>query len=258
VGDADVRPMGPRRWSLVIDRALVPHTPQWNGAVALALARVMIPAGAAGEAAARLSEIAAAELLLPMRFFRPRALRTDLTMDGVRELAMHFVAPIRLTVRQWLESGTWYGLAMLWREVSGEVRLRWRAASPGVRFPTTVALGAPAESVWSPKSRLYSTLRTGRPHHGVEEVRVGPGAIWWFTRFGVVRDDWGRSPGPALRERSWPLSLWPADRGTVRGWEPRGSCSRATTRRERSGPRRRLPKGRKRRSLPCSKRFTLC
>jgi hypothetical protein len=196
VGDADVRPMGPRRWSLVIDRALVPHTPQWNGAVALALARVMIPAGAAGEAAARLSEIAAAELLLPMRFFRPRALRTDLTMDGVRELAMHFVAPIRLTVRQWLESGTWYGLAMLWREVSGEVRLRWRAASPGVRFPTTVALGAPAESVWSPKSRLYSTLRTGRPHHGVEEVRVGPGAIWWFTRFGVVRDDWGRSPGP--------------------------------------------------------------
>ncbi len=172
-----------------------PHTPQWNGAVAMALARTLLPPGVPGTAADALAEIGAAELLLPMHVFGPIAARTDLTMDGVRDLAMRFAAPIRLTVRQWLRTGTWRGCALLWRDDAGTLRLQWRAASAGVRLPPTVVIGAAAYAVWTDGSRLYLTHRTGRPHHGVEEVRTGSGLVWWFTRFGVVRDGAGAAAG---------------------------------------------------------------
>ncbi len=175
-----------------------PHTPQWNGAVAIALARFLLPPGVPGPAADALAEIGAAELLLPMHVFRPIAARTDLTMDGVRDLAMRFAAPIRLTVRQWLRTGAWRGCALFWRNEGGTLRLRWRAASAGIRLPRTVVIGAPADAVWTGRSRLYLTHRTGRPHHGVEEVRTGTGSVWWFTRFGVVRD----GAGPAAERSS--------------------------------------------------------
>jgi hypothetical protein len=168
-----------------------PHTPQWNGVVAIALARTLLPPGAGAGAAERLAELAAAEFLLPMHAFRRVAKRTDLTLDGVRDLAMRFAAPIRLTVRQWLQVGTWRGFALLWREEQGVLRLRWRAASPDARFPRTATVGVAADVLWSSGSRLYATHRTGRPHHGVEEVRTDSGLAWWFTRFGVVRDDGG-------------------------------------------------------------------
>ncbi len=174
-----------------------PHTPQWNGAVAIALARALLPPGVSGPAADTLAEVGAAELLLPMHLFRPIAARTDLTMDGVRGLAMRFAAPIRLTVRQWLRTGMWRGCALLWRSEGGTLRLRWRAASAGMRFPRTMALGAPADAVWAGESRLYPTHRTGRPHHGVEEVLTGAGSVWWFTRFGAVRDDEGTARSSA-------------------------------------------------------------
>lgn len=173
----------------------LPHTPQWNGAVAIALARTFLPSGVSGAAGDALAEIGAAELLLPMRAFRPIADRTDLTMDGVRVLAMRFAAPIRLTVRQWLRAGTWRGYALLWRYEGGTFRLRWQAASPGIRLPRTAVIGAPAEAVWADALRLHLTHRTGRSHHGVEEVRTGAGRAWWFTRFGVVRDDAGAGSG---------------------------------------------------------------
>lgn len=185
-----------RRWVLTLDPRLPPHTPQWNGAFALALARTLLPAGVAGPAADALAEVAAAELLLPMHAFRPAAARTDLTMDGVRDLAMRFAAPVRLTVRQWLRAGTWRGLALLWREENGVLRLRWRAASRGAGLPPAAALGAPADALWRDPTRLYATYRTGRPHHGVEEVRAGAGPAWWFTRFGVVRDEAAGSSPP--------------------------------------------------------------
>ena len=175
---------GRPRWTLTVDAAIPPHTPQWNGAVALALGRALLPPGAADET---LAEIGAAEILLPARPFRSAAARTDLTMDGLRELAMRFSAPIRLTLRQWLLTGTWRGYALLWREEGGAPVLRWRAASPSERFPASASIGAPAERVFPPQSRFHATLRTGRAHHGVEEVRTGAGPAWWFTRFGVVR-----------------------------------------------------------------------
>ncbi len=178
---------------LAVDRRLPPHTPQWNGLVALALARTLLPPGVTGAGSDELAEIGAAELLLPARAFRPLAARTDLTMDGLRELAHRFSAPIRLTVRQWLLTGTWAGFALLWREEASGVRLRWRAASPGVRYPASLGVGARAEAVWRETARLRATLLTGRPHHGVEEVRAQAGAAWWFTRFGLVREDGGRA-----------------------------------------------------------------
>jgi len=161
----------------------------------MALARTFLPPGVAGAAADALAEVGAAELLLPMHIFRPIAARTDLTMDGLRDLAVRFAAPIRLTVRQWLRTGTWRGFALLWREEDRSLRLRWRAASPGAQLPPTAVIGAPAEAVWGDGSRLYLTYRTGRPHHGVEEVRTGTGSAWWFTRFGAVRDDSAASLG---------------------------------------------------------------
>jgi hypothetical protein len=176
---------------LTVDAAIPPHTPQWNGAVALALGRTLVPPGAA--AAADLAEVGAAEILMPMRPFRIAAARTDLTMDGLRDLAVTFSAPIRLTLRQWLLTGTWRGYALLWEEEDGAPVLRWRAASPAERFPKSTAIGAPADRLWLPESRFYATLRTGRPHHGVEEVRTGGGPAWWFTRFGIVRGGADRS-----------------------------------------------------------------
>ena len=178
---------------IAVDRGLPPHTPEWNGCVAMTLARLLLPPAASGAGADELVEIAAAELLLPARAFRPIAGRTDLTMDGLRDLAHRFSAPIRLTVRQWLLTGTWVGFALLWREEASGVRLRWRAASPGTRYPPCLTLGARAEAVWQETARLCATLRTGRPHHGVEEVRAPAGAAWWFTRFGLVREDGGRA-----------------------------------------------------------------
>lgn len=178
-----------RRCILILDPRLPPHTPQWNGAMALALAQTFLPSGADASAARELVEIGAAELLLPMHAFRAAASRTDLTMDGLRDLAVRFAAPIRLTVRQWLRTGAWRGFALLWREEAGTLRLRWRASSPEARLPRSAAYGAPADALWSRGSRLYETYRTGRPHHGVEEVRTGADTAWWFTRFGVVRDD---------------------------------------------------------------------
>ncbi|HEX9246936.1 MAG TPA: hypothetical protein VGA35_12305 [bacterium] len=173
---------------LAVDRRIPPRTPQWNGLVALTLARTLLPSGSGGEGADDLIEIGAAELLLPARVFTPVAARTDLTMDGLRDLALRFAAPIRLTVRQWLLTRTWTGFALLWRPDGGGLRLGWRAASPGLQFPAPAAIGAPAGAIWSAQSRLHATVRTGRPHHGVEEVQSGAGAAWWFTRFGVVRD----------------------------------------------------------------------
>jgi hypothetical protein len=185
---------GGRRTLVLIDRRLPPHTPQWNGAVALGLGETLVPDGAAEALRPMLAEAAAAELLLPMAVFRPAASRTDLTADGVRELAVRFAAPLRLTARQWLASGLWRGFALLWREEAGAVRLLWRAASPG-RIPAVLALGVDAATVWAPESRLFATQRTGRPHHGVEEVRLGGETAWWFVRFAPVRG-W---PDPADR-----------------------------------------------------------
>ena len=178
---------------IAVDRRLPPRTPEWNGRVALILARRLLPPSASGAGADELAEIGAAELLLPARAFRPIAGRTDLTMDGLRDLAHRFSAPIRLTVRQWLLTGTWVGFALLWREEASGVRLRWRAASPGTRYLPCLTLGARAEAVWQETARLCATLRTGRPHHGVEEVRAPAGGAWWFTRFGLVREDGGRA-----------------------------------------------------------------
>jgi hypothetical protein len=178
---------------LAVDRRIPPRTPQWNGLVAVTLARTLLPSGSRGEREDDLTEIGAAELLLPARVFAPVASRTDLTMDGLRDLALRFAAPIRLTVRQWLLTRTWTGFALLWRPDGGGLRLGWRAASPGLRFPAPAVIGAPPDALWSAQSRLHATVRTGRPHHGVEEVRTGAGAAWWFTRFGIVRDVAGRS-----------------------------------------------------------------
>lgn len=187
------------RLLIVVDRGLPPHTPQWNGAVAVGLGETLVPPGAAGEARRALIEAAAAELLLPMAAFRPVAARTDLTVDGLRDLAARFGAPLRLTARQWLASGLWHGFALLWREEAGTLRLRWRAGSPG-RLPAAPALGADAAAVWAPGSRLFATHRTGRPHHGVEEVRLGAETAWWFARFAAVRDpaDGRRIPARAV------------------------------------------------------------
>jgi hypothetical protein len=190
------------RWAVVqeagrrivlVDRTIPPRTPQWNGSIAMALAHTLLTpeAHARGPAAARLAEVAAAEILLPARVFSPIARRTDLTMDGLRELAFRFSAPIRLTVLQWLLSGLWEGFALLWRREAEMLRLRWRAASPGLRFPASAAIGASAAELWFSRGRLDETLRTGRPHHGVEQVRTAAGSPphWWFTRFGEVRDE---------------------------------------------------------------------
>jgi hypothetical protein len=186
-----------RRGRVVIhvDRRLPPHTPQWNGAVALGLGDTLVPGRLAGEARNALAEAAAAELLLPMAVFRPLARRTDLTADGLRDLAAHFAAPLRLAARQWLSSGLWYGFALLWREEHGTLRLAWRAASGG-RFPPALRLGADAAGVWASGSRLFATYDTRRPHHGVEEVRTGAGTAWWFTRFAAVRERAGVDPVP--------------------------------------------------------------
>ena len=199
------RPVG-ARWTVVeeagrrvllMDRAIPPRTPQWNGSIALALAHTLLAPGAhgRGSAGARLAEIAAAEMLLPGRVFWPIARRTDLTMDGLRDLAFRFSAPIRLTVLQWLLSGVWEGFALLWRREEDALRLRWRAASPRLRFPPSATIGASAAELWCSQGRLYETLRTGRPQHGVEQVWTATGSAprWWFTRFGVVRDEGARA-----------------------------------------------------------------
>jgi hypothetical protein len=177
---------------ILVDRAIPPRTPQWNGSIALALAHTLLTPETKGRGAAatRLAEAAAAEILLPGRVFRPMARRTDLTMDGLRDLAFRFSAPIRLTVLQWLLSGVWEGFALLWRREGDALRLRWRAASPNLRFPPSAAIGASAAELWCSQGRLYETLRTGRPQHGVEQVwTAGSAPRWWFTRFGVVRDE---------------------------------------------------------------------
>jgi hypothetical protein len=186
-----VEPDGSR--VLALDRSVPPHTPQWNGLVALAAARMLLPVGVSGAAAEELAEIGAAELLLPARLFRPIAARTDLTLDGLKDLARRFSATIRLTVRQWLQTGTWAGFALLWRQSPSGIRLTWRAASPGMAYPATLVIGARAEDVWQDGTRLRTTLLSGRPHHGVEQVSTGGGPAWWFTRFGVLRDAGGRA-----------------------------------------------------------------
>lgn len=189
---------GAQRTLIVVDRRLPPHTPQWNGAIALGLGETMVPPGVAGEARRALTEAAAADLLLPAASFRPAAARTDLTMDGLRDLSARFAAPLRLTARQWLSVGLWRGFALLWREDNGVLRLGWRASSSG-RFPPSLVLGADAAAVWAPESRLFATHRTGRAHHGVEEVHTGAGTAWWFTRFAAVRDGAGGAGADARR-----------------------------------------------------------
>jgi hypothetical protein len=214
---------------LAVDSRIPPHTPQWNGLIALTAARTLLPPGVGGTRADELAEIGAAELLLPARVFRPISARTDLTMDGLRDLASRFSAPIRLTIRQWLLTGTWGGFALLWRVDPSGIRLKWRAASPGARYPTTLAIEARADDVWRDRARLDATFRTGRPHHGVEEVSTGSGPAWWFTRFGIVRDDGGRAA----------LALVVLDRpgGTARPQSPEGINSGSANRRPTAGRR---------------------
>ena len=214
---------------LAVDSRIPPHTPQWNGLVAVTAARRLLPPEASGAIADALAEIGAAELLLPGRVFGPIAARTDLTMDGLRDLAHRFSAPIRLTVRQWLLTGTWAGFALLWREDLSGIRLAWRAASPGARYPAALTIDARAGEVWRDLRRLAETFRTGRPHHGVEEVSTGSGPAWWFTRFGIVRDDGGRAA----------LALVVLDRrsGAARPQRPEGINSGSANRRPTAGRR---------------------
>jgi hypothetical protein len=186
------------RTLILVDRRFPPHTPQWNGAVALGLGETLVPSGAAGDVRRMLAEAAAAELLLPMAVFRPAAARTDLTVDGVRDLAGRFAAPLRLTARQWLASGLWHGCALLWHEEAGVLRLWWRAASQA-RVPAALALGMDAAGMWAPDSRLFATHRTGRPHHGVEQVRFGARTAWWFVRFAPVNDPVSAAGRPGAR-----------------------------------------------------------
>lgn len=174
---------------LRVDGRIPAETPRWNGLAALTLARRLVTAVPGAGDAPDLVETAAAELLLPARIFAPLAARTDLTMDGVRELARRFSAPIRLTVRQWLGAGDWSGFAFLWRGGPGDLRLAWRAASPPLSFPPSAGIGMGADGLFRDAGRLTATLRTGRPHHGLEEVRTGSRPAWWFTRFGAVRDE---------------------------------------------------------------------
>jgi hypothetical protein len=177
---------------LRVEVRIPPQTPRWNGLAAVALARRLVtgvPGAASAADAPDLVETAAAELLLPARVFVPLAARTDLTMDGVRELARRFSAPIRLTVRQWLAAGDWSGFAFLWRGRTGGLRLAWRAASPRLAFPPGAEIGTSAGRLFRDPARLEATFLTGRPHHGLEEVWTGTRPAWWFTRFGAVRDE---------------------------------------------------------------------
>lgn len=214
---------------LAVDARIPPHTPQWNGLVAVSAARTLLASSTDAAGEDELTEIAAAELLLPGRVFGPIAAQTDLTMDGLRDLARRFSAPIRLTARQWLLTGTWAGFALLWREDPAGIGLKWRAASPGARYPATLAIDARADGVWRDCARLAATLRTGRPHHGVEEVSTGSRPAWWFTRFGIVRDDGGRAA----------LALVILDRrgGAARPWGPEGIASGSANNRPTAGRR---------------------
>jgi hypothetical protein len=196
---------------LTLDRRIPPRTPQWNGLVALAAAQMLLPPGVAGSAAQEMAEVGAAELLLPARVFLPIAARTDLTLDGLKDLARRFSATIRLTIRQWLQTGTWTGFALLWRQDPAAIRLSWRAVSPGLTYPPGLAIGARAGDVWQDCGRLNATLRSGRAHHGVEQVSTGRGSAWWFTRFGMVRDEGTRAA----------LALVVLDRRSVRRPRPR-------------------------------------
>jgi hypothetical protein len=221
-----VEPDGSR--VLEVGRSIPPHTPLWNSLVALAAARMLLPDGVTGAAAQEMAEIGAGELLLPARLFRPIAARTDLTLDGLKDLAHRFSATIRLTVRQWLQTGTWAGFALLWRQSPTGIHLAWRAASPGMAYPATLAIGARAEDVWQDCARLRATLLSGRPHHGVEQVSTGRGAAWWFTRFGVVRDAGGRAA----------LTLVVLDRrGDLRARAPEGMDSAPANRAPTAGHR---------------------
>ena len=62
---------------LAIDSRIPPHTPQWNGVVALTMAQALMSPGMGVATADELAEVAAAELLLPARIFGPIAARTE-------------------------------------------------------------------------------------------------------------------------------------------------------------------------------------
>lgn len=220
---------------LILNRWIPPRTPQWNALVALSAARLLLAPDTGGADTQELIEVGAAELLLPARTFRPIAARTDLTLDGLRDLARRFSATIRLTIRQWLQTGTWAGFALLWRPDPAGIRLSWRAASPGLIYPPSLAIGARAADVWQDCGRLNATLQSGRPHHGVEQILTGDEPVWWFTRFGVVRDEDGRAA----------LSLVVLDRrGMRRPRSSEGMDSGSANRAPRAGHRSLVRRGR--------------
>jgi len=78
---------------IAVDRGLPPHTPEWNGCVAMTLARLLLPPAASGAGADELAEIAAAELLLPARAFRPQGSRPPVLRSHPADRAA--VAPDR-------------------------------------------------------------------------------------------------------------------------------------------------------------------
>lgn len=120
----------------------------------------------------RLCDLAAAEMLMPERLFRPLAAKLEPGVEAVVELARRFGSSIRATILQVGYLAVWPVVFVGWKFTtrpgsSPKLRVCWSVKPKGSRC--YVPLHAPADRA----SGIYATFTTSHPTCEMEELDLG-------------------------------------------------------------------------------------
>jgi len=119
-----------------------------------------------------LCNLAAAELVMPMRYFLPRALELGLAADSIMPLVRMFDTSVRATLRRLIETSLWRCIMITWdmRDRPGagrKLRVDWFVKSKGLPYYI------PRHKPPPPTSSIYYTYRTGLTTKEVEDLDLG-------------------------------------------------------------------------------------
>lgn len=120
----------------------------------------------------RLCDRAAAEMLMPEKFFRPMAASLEPSVSSLICLARTFASSIRATIVRLGQLGVWPVVLVGWRFAarpgsSPKLRVSWSVRPQGSRC--LVPLHAPAD----PGSGMYATFVASRPTCETESLNLG-------------------------------------------------------------------------------------
>ncbi len=120
----------------------------------------------------RLCDLAAAEMLMPEKFFRPMATDLHPSMASLEELARTFLSSIRSTIIRLGQLSVWPVVFVVWKFTnhgtsSPKLRVAWSTKPSGYRC------FVPRNASADPASGMYATFSVGHQTMDVEALNLG-------------------------------------------------------------------------------------